>query len=661
MRRIILVITGIILSVLIASAILMAGGFGAPTSSRTTFSMDWRAELELDGNGVETVFAIEVSGMYDIALFPGEICNITAAQLLAGDSLLAEGTGGLSAELSEGQEYTLTVWGSGTCTAELMRRSPGRSVARPAMIPDGTAGGIIAREGNAGWYKFIGMDSLTTICAMPGAGLGLSLEVMVYDREGRLAATSVPLEGGACAVYFRPEPNGKYYLRVASPSGGKGMYSISIYSSGSDAVESLDFATGDLSIRVGDMRAARARIVPRTAPDDLIWFSSDPAVATVSGDGYITAVGPGQAVITAYAYGGVSHSISVSVAAVMPQDIVYHDREIVIHMGDKKTPRLTVYPAAAAGADIVFSSSDDAVASVSETGEITAHALGNAVITAEYGELSATLGVTVDEAPARYRALLIGEQLYAPDVNSVRTGSVNTVYSMEALLSTALYSSGVGCDVRVELDLSCEEALSAIRETFGGAAGSDVSILYITCHGYYRDGMSILQFCDGSELAACDLELVLRKIPGTVVLLIDCCDSGGFVGTYSELSRFTDGVMAAFTGGQAPFAGSKYKILASAAIRQDSYRLGYGDGEGEAATVFARALCDGLGWDMDANVRSALNADADYDGKITLWETYLYVSRRVRYYLDIADGGTGSCLQDVQVYPRGDGFVLFER
>jgi hypothetical protein len=661
MRRTLLVTAGIILTALIASAIYMAGGFGALTGSRASFSMDRRAELDLNNGSAKVTFTTDVNGKYDIALFPGENCSITLSQLHCGSRLLGEGMDSLSAELVKGEKYTLSVWGAGTCTAELMRRSPGRSVARAALIRDGAAEGIIAREGNAGWYKFIGGDQLTTISVIPDAGLDLSLEALVYDGGGHLAAESVPLEGGACAVYFSPEPGDKYYLRVASPAGGKGMYSINIYSSGTDAVQSLDFATGDISVRAGDMRAARATVAPETAPSDLIWFTSDPQVATVNGRGFITAVGAGQATITAYAYGAVSHSITVSVAAVLPQDIMYSVKSVTVHMGDTYAPRLTVYPAAAADAGIVYSSSDSSVASVSETGEITAHAMGWAIITASYEELTARLEVTVDAAPARYRALMIGEQLYATDVNTVRTGSVNTVYNMESLLGTALYGDGVGCDVRVELDLSCDEAISAIRETFADSSADDVSILYITCHGSYRDGMSILQFCDGSELAASDLELELRKIPGTIVLLIDCCDSGGFVGTYSELSRFTDGIMTAFSGGQAPFAGSKYKILASAAINQDSYRLGYGDGEGDATTVFARALCDGLGWDIDAHIRSSLNADADYDGKITLWETYLYASRRVRYYLDIADGGTGSCLQDVQVYPRGDGFVLFER
>lgn len=661
MRRSILWTLGAILAALIASVIFMAGGFSVSRGETAAFSLDWRADMRLSSEGVSIAFTPEVGSVYDIALFPGDACSITSVQVRQGGLLLADGTDKLSVELAGGTEYTLTARGAGECTAELMRRSPGRSITQPAVIRGGAAGGMIAREGSAGWYRFTGGDGLCTVCVEPGSGIGLSLEALIYDRGGRIVAESSYLESGACALYFKPEKGEKYYLRVSSPDGGKGMYSVSVRCSGDEPVQSLDFATGDLSMRVGDMRAARANVQPDSAPTELIWFSSEPEVASVSGEGYIAALAPGETIITAYAYGGISHSISVSVAAIEPQDIMYVDGSINIPIGDRATPRLTVYPAAASGTDIDYSSSNPSVVAVSDNGEITALSMGGAVVTARHGELSDSIIVYVEEAPARRRALLIGEQLYAAGVNTVRVGSVNTVYCIESLLKTARFANGTECDVRVELDLNRAETLDAIAETFADARDDDVSILYITCHGSYRNGMSILQFCDGSELAACDLELALRKIPGTIVLLIDCCDSGGFVGTYGELSNFTGGVMAAFTGGEAPFAGSKYKILASASIRQDSYRLGYGEDEGAAATVFARALCDGLGWDMDEHARGVLNADANYDGQITFWETYLYASRRVSYYLDIADGGSGSCIQDVQVYPKGDGFVLFER
>ena len=57
-----------------------------------------------------------------------------------------------------------------------------------------------------------------------------------------------------------------------------------------------------------------------------------------------------------------------------------------------------------------------------------------------------------------------------------------------------------------------------------------------------------------------------------------------------------------------------------------------------------------------------MGADQDYDGRITLDEIYLYARGRVNWYLDVASALTGeSYAQSVQVYPKGDPFVLFQR
>ena len=265
------------------------------------------------------------------------------------------------------------------------------------------------------------------------------------------------------------------------------------------------------------------------------------------------------------------------------------------------------------------------------------------------------------ESGPRYRALLIGEQEYQKEVNSARTGAANTLEHLRGLFGLARYGGNTTCAVTTRTDVTAEEAIAAIGEAFRYAKDGDVSIFYLSCHGFFRDGTSILQFVDGSLLAACDLELALRQVPGTVVVLADCCGSGGFVQVEGEAKHFADGFARAFAGETPAFADSRYKVLCSAAPEEDSYRLGYGDSEGEVATVFGMALCDALGWDMENRRKGALGADMNYDGRITLWEAYLYTARRVPWYLSLADGGEGRYAQNVQAYPKGDSFLLFER
>ncbi len=82
------------------------------------------------------------------------------------------------------------------------------------------------------------------------------------------------------------------------------------------------------------------------------------------------------------------------------------------------------------------------------------------------------------------------------------------------------------------------------------------------------------------------------------------------------------------------------------------------------ATVLARALCDGAGWSVGNARRAALRADLDYDRRITLSEISQFISRRVTWYLNVAGelaGASAPYVQNVQVYPQGDPFVLFGR
>ncbi len=647
---------------IVASA-FFAGALGFGEAG--VFSADWRCAVTLGASGKSIEFVPDVNSLYDVAIFPGENGSVHSVWLTKDGRVIASGDGtliSLTARLTAGQRYVLTIAGEGDCVVELMRRTAGRSASMPEAIEDDRAAGIIVRSGNAAWYSFTGTGGLTTVYVAPENGAALSMTALVYQKDGTRAAESVFLPGGACAAYLPTEEGEKYLIRVAAPTGGSGKYAVYLAADapGAQAPQSVALLTGDLSMRAGTMRAARVSVSPESAAQTLIWRSSDPAVAEVSPTGLITAREAGEAVVTAYGYGGLSAHLNVSVSAVEPEDIFYFDMDLALSVGDEMTPELTVYPAAASGAQFTYSSSAPEVVAVSDAGALAALSEGTAVVTATYGGLVAEIEVTVGPAPARRRALLVGEHLYASDVNSVRRGSLNTVYNLESLLDAVTYEGGVKCETSVAFDLDRVEFLSAIETAFSGAKEDDVSILYISAHGYFRDGMSILQMVDGSEIAAADLERALRRIPGTIVLLVDCCDSGGFIGTYDEMDGFAGGVVAAFTGEAAPFGGAKYKVLASASLMQDSYRIGYGDAgdESSTATAFARALCDGSGWNMDDQRKGALNADTDYNGDVTLWEAFLYTSRRVHWYLSVA--GDGAYAQDVQVYPKGDNFVLFD-
>ena len=180
--------------------------------------------------------------------------------------------------------------------------------------------------------------------------------------------------------------------------------------------------------------------------------------------------------------------------------------------------------------------------------------------------------------------------------------------------------------------------------------------------------MSFFELYDGSVIAARDLERELRKVPGTVVVIADCCGSGGLIGRASTLEDFNRGIVQVFSGnvGAPSFASGKYKVIASASLDQDSYRISFDENitESDMATVLARALCDGAGWSLASSRRAALRADMDYDRQITFGEIGAYVSRRVPWYLNVAGelaGASAPYVQNVQVWPEGDPLVLLGR
>lgn len=642
-------------AVIALASVVLTGVFGAHADGHAPFSRDGRAKVDLGAGGTEAIeFRPDITGAYDLYVFPGS-GTVRSVTLKAGEVVMARGTGmghAFTVALTAGTEYELKIDGMGRIAVEMMRHAPGSSIMQSIPMEADGGEGMILLPGSAKWYSLKGLSGNVSIYVAPDSPAA-RMEAAVYTAGGDMVEVSAEMAGGGCRLYFEAEAEREYMLRIS----GAGRYRVRI-AENPEEPDGLEIISDDLSMREGDMRSIRARTWPLDAGLDMEWVSSDETVAEVSEKGVVTALKAGTAEISVYAYGGLCATVAVTVEEVEPEYIAYRGDFIIMRVGESLTPVMQVYPAAAADdARIEYVSSAPETVSVSETGELTAHAMGEAVITVSYGEISDELSVKVEEAPARYRALMISEQNYMPDVNTVRVGAVNTAYNLESLFSMASFG-GEECAATVEVDLTADEALAAIEETFSGAVEKDVAILYISCHGYYENGMTFMQFVDGSVIAACDLEMALRKVPGTVVVIADCCDSGGLIGAYGGMSDVAGGVISAFSGEDAAFSSSKYKVLTSAAVGQDSYRLGYDLGGNEAITVFAWALCDALGWDVDDQRRDPLSADTDYDGSITLWEAYQYTKRRVMWYLSRAGG---QYVQDVQVYPEGDMFTLFER
>lgn len=115
---------------------------------------------------------------------------------------------------------------------------------------------------------------------------------------------------------------------------------------------------------------------------ELTWTSADPAIATVDETGLVTMVSAGTTTVTVSTADGLSASCKVHVMARAVTEVTLDRTEISLYGGE--TARLTaaLAPENATNRTPIWSSSDPAVATVDETGLVTAVGTGTAVITA---------------------------------------------------------------------------------------------------------------------------------------------------------------------------------------------------------------------------------------------------------------------------------------
>jgi len=112
--------------------------------------------------------------------------------------------------------------------------------------------------------------------------------------------------------------------------------------------------------------------------------------------------------------------------------------------------------------------------------------------------------------------------------------------------------------------------LNGIATAFSGADSDDVSYFYFTGHGINESGVSYLCPTDvsyysllSSYISTNELESALNAIPGTKVVILDSCHSGGFIGKQigeEEISTnpqdFNDSVIDVFLSRD--LTGSQY-------------------------------------------------------------------------------------------------------
>ena len=144
-----------------------------------------------------------------------------------------------------------------------------------------------------------------------------------------------------------------------------------------------------------------ATILPESTKNKgVVWSSSDAWVASVDANGLVRAYSVGEAVITATTIDGtnLSATCKVTVVPTLAETITLDKTEISIEATETATLVATVLPETTSNKSVEWKSSNDAVATVNNNGEVTAISVGEAIITAittDGSGVTATCNVTV--------------------------------------------------------------------------------------------------------------------------------------------------------------------------------------------------------------------------------------------------------------------------
>ena len=157
------------------------------------------------------------------------------------------------------------------------------------------------------------------------------------------------------------------------------------------ATEKITLSETELTLGRNEKYQLTAGLNPMDSTDEVIWSSSDEKIAKVDKTGNIEAISAGEAVITAKAG---EKTAACKVTVTIPLKSIYLNKTSIElnAIGDSYQLNAGYYPSDADGST-TWKSDDEGIASVDQTGKVTAVGKGTTTITASCGGVKATCTV----------------------------------------------------------------------------------------------------------------------------------------------------------------------------------------------------------------------------------------------------------------------------
>jgi uncharacterized protein YjdB len=153
-------------------------------------------------------------------------------------------------------------------------------------------------------------------------------------------------------------------------------------------------------ILVGSSEQLQATVYPTGATDKKVgWYSDDSSIATVDANGLVKGVSVGMTIIRVTDNNGKNYlatcAISVQYAPIPVTGVTLDKLVSAIYIGDTEELKATIAPDNASNKNIVWSSNNASVATVTENGVVTGISAGTATVTVTTEDGGFVSGCTV--------------------------------------------------------------------------------------------------------------------------------------------------------------------------------------------------------------------------------------------------------------------------
>ena len=306
-------------------------------------------------------------------------------------------------------QYATTIYPS-TANASIGLRWEIESSSSPNVISISSNGVVTGLSNGTATVRVTTENNKTATCNVTvvtsPTGVTLDKSKATVDLSGTktvdLTATLTPktaniyddLQWSSDSASAKVEKTGKYTARVTGVSNGNAKITVST-GNGYKAecivtvetkIIGITVSPNETEVEVGNTVTLTATKKPSIgSTEGLVWSSSNNGVAKVNNDGVVTGIAQGTVTITIKSSSGLVKTKAKVTVVQSPTGITLDKNKVALDMSGTKTTKLnaTIQPSNAnRNTGITWNSSNTGVATVDQSGNVTAKANGTTTITA---------------------------------------------------------------------------------------------------------------------------------------------------------------------------------------------------------------------------------------------------------------------------------------